>query len=70
MGATIVGTIIEGFTSGGAGLATGLVGFFDGLVKTADGGMTGVAEIALTLTGVGLMIGIGTGIFKKLTKKI
>ena len=70
MGAEIVSTVVEGFTSGGTGLATGFVQFFDGITKTAEGTLTGVAEIALTLTGVGLMIGIGTGIFKKLTKKI
>lgn len=70
MGANIVSTFIEGFTTGGAGLATGLTGFFDGLVKGAEGGLTTVAEIGITLAGVGLVIGIGTGLFRKLSAKL
>ena len=36
MGAEIVSTVVEGFTSGGTGLATGFVQFFDGITKTAE----------------------------------
>ena len=70
MGANFVSTFIEGFTTGGAGLATGLVGFFDGLMKTADGNLTGVAEIGITAAGVALVVGVGTAIFRKLARKV
>ena len=70
MGEKIVSTFVGGFTSGGTGIATGLVQFFDGITKNAEGGLTGVAEIGFTLAGVGLIVGIGVGLFKKFSAKI
>ena len=69
MGSNFVTAFVEGFTSGGAGLATGMVGFFDGLMKGAEGGLTSVAEVGITMAGVGLVIGVGTAIFRKLAHK-
>ena len=70
MGASFVTAFVEGFTTGGAGLATGMVGFFDGLMKSAEGGLTSVAELGITAAGVGLVIAVGTGIFRKLSRKV
>ena len=70
MGAEIVSTVVDGFTTGGTGLATGFVQFFDGITKTAEGTLTGVAEVGFTLFGLGLIIAVGFGIWRKLTHKI
>lgn len=70
MGAEIVSTVVEGFTSGGTGLAQGFVGFFDGITKTAEGTLTGVAEVGFTMLGFGLIISVAYGVWHKLTRKI
>lgn len=70
MGANIVGTIVEGFTTGGTGLAGGCVQLFDGLTKTAEGTLTGVAEVGFTLLGVGLVISVTLGLFRKLSHRV
>lgn len=70
MGTEIVSTVVEGFTSGGTGLATGFVQFFDGITKTAEGTLTGVAEVGFTMLGFGLIIAVGFGVWRKLTRKI
>ena len=70
MGAEIVSTVVEGFTSGGAGLATGFVQFFDGITKTAEGTLTGVAEVGFTMIGFGLIIAVAFGVWRKLTRKV
>lgn len=69
MGANFVTAFVEGFTSGGAGLATGMVGFFDGLMKGAEGGLTSVAEVGAMMAGVALVIGVGTALFKRLAHR-
>ena len=70
MGAEIVSTVVEGFTSGGTGLATGFVQFFDGITKTAEGTLTGVAEVGFTMIGFGLIIAAAFGVWRKLTRKV
>ena len=70
MGADIVSTVVDGFTSGGTGLATGFVQFFDGITKTAEGTLTGVAEVGFTMLGFGLIIAVSFGVWRKLTRKI
>ena len=70
MGSTIVGTIVDGFTEGGTGLASGCVQLFDGLTKTADGTLTGVAEVGFTLVGVSLVIAVTLGLFRKLSHRV
>ena len=70
MGAEIVSTVVEGFTSGGTGLATGFVQFFDGITKTAEGTLTGVAEVGFTMIGFGLIIAVAFSVWRKLTRKV
>ena len=70
MGQNIVTAVVEGFSNGGTGLATGLVQFFDSITKTTDGALTGVAEVGFTMIGFGLVIAVAFGVWNKLTKKI
>lgn len=70
MGTSIVETIVEAFQTGATGLATGFTGFFDGLFKNAEGGLSTVAELAFAMVGVGLIVGISMGLVKKFTKKV
>lgn len=70
MGAKIVETVVNGFTSGGTGIASGFVQFFDGMTKTSEGTLTGVAEVGFTLVGMGLIIAVGMGLWRKLTHRV
>ena len=70
MGAKFVEAIVSGFADGGTGLATGLVGAFDAVTQTAEGALTGVAEVGLTLMGFGILTGFVFGIVKKFSRKV
>lgn len=70
MGAKFVEAIVSGFSSGGSGLATGFVDTFDAVTKTAEGTLTGVAEVGMTMIGFGLLVGAVFGLWRKFTRRV
>lgn len=70
MGAKFVEAIVDGFSSGGSGLATGFVDTFDAVTKTSTGALTGVAEVGMTMIGFGLLVGAVFGLWRKFTRRV
>ena len=70
MGGKFVEAFVEGFTSAGTGLAAGSVGMFDGLMKTADGTLTSIAEFGATAAGIAVVLGIVAAVLKRTSRKV
>ena len=70
MGGKFVEAFVSGFTEGGTGIASGLVGFFDGLMKGPEGALTSIAEVSAVAAGLALVVGIGAGLFKRAARKV
>lgn len=70
MGAKFVEAVVNGFSSGGTGLAAGMVETFDAVTKTAEGTLTGVAEVGMTMMGLGLLIAVVFGLWRKFTRRV
>ena len=70
MGAKFVEAIVSGFSSGGSGLATGFVDTFDAVTKTAEGTLTGVAEVGMTMMGFGLLVGAVFALYRRFTRRV
>lgn len=70
MGAEFVEAIVSGFSEGGLGLATGMLSAFDAVTKTAEGGLTNLAQVGLTLGGFGLFTGFIFGLVRKFSHKV
>ncbi|MBQ7322533.1 MAG: hypothetical protein IJW99_10590 [Clostridia bacterium] len=70
MGAKFVEAIVNGFTSGGSGLGTGVVSTFDAVTKTAEGTLTSVAEVGMTMIGFGLLVGAVFSLWRKFTRRV
>lgn len=70
MGGNFVTAFVEGFTTAGTGLAAGSVGMFDGLMKTAEGTLTSIAEVGATAAGIAVVLGIVAAILKRTGRKV
>ena len=70
MGAQFVEAIVGGFSSGGTGLATGLIDAFDAVTTTSAGTLTGVAQVGCTLIGFWLIVGVTRGLYAKFAHRV
>lgn len=66
MGSNIITTVTDAFGGTLEGTGSGIVGFFDTLFKGADGEITTIAVVGLSMLGLGL----GTWIMKKLLNRV
>lgn len=66
MGNEIISTVTSAFSGTLEGTGTGIVGFFQTLLQTAEGQMTAVGIFALTMTGLGL----GVWMIRKLMRRV
>lgn len=70
MGSEIIAAIIEPFMGFGTGLANCVVSMFDAIFKTADGKLTTIASVGFSMMGVGIVVGLGMLVVKKITHRV
>lgn len=70
MGSEIIAAIIEPFTGFGTGLANCVVSMFDAIFKTADGKLTTIVSVGFSMMGVGIVVGLGMLVIKKITHRV